>query len=87
LKTKGVDATKWSSSDDGGRIRKKMKRNAGGEITVPCPVTNTKLKKLSQKKLLREYNVWGTYCTSTSKFCSTCSMSIIQGNCGYFNYD
>ena len=61
LKTKGVDVTKFikrSSSDDEGRIRKKMKRSAGGEITVPCPVTNTTLKeKLSQKILSGEYNV------------------------------
>ena len=35
-----------------------MKRSAGGEITVPCPVTNENLKeKLNQKILSGEYNV------------------------------
>ena len=37
--------------------KKKMKRSAGGEITVPCPVTNENLKKLNQKILSGEYNV------------------------------
>ena len=36
---------------------KKMKRSAGREITVPCPVTNENLKKLNQKILSGEYNV------------------------------
>jgi hypothetical protein len=35
-----------------------MKRSVGGEVTVPCPVTNTKLKeKLCKKILSGEYNV------------------------------
>ena len=36
-----------------------MKRSAGGEITVPCPVTNENLKeKLNIQKILSgEYNV------------------------------
>ncbi len=35
-----------------------MKRSAGGEITVPCPVPNEQLKaKLNDKILSGEYNV------------------------------
>ncbi|CAB3981856.1 Retrovirus-related Pol poly from transposon opus [Paramuricea clavata] len=61
LKFQGVDVSKFKkrgSDDDGGRIRKRIKRSAGGEISVPCPVTNEELRdKLSQKILSGEYNV------------------------------
>ena len=62
LKSQGVDVSKFKKrglqEDEGSRIRKKMKRSAGGEITVPCPVTNENLKeKLNQKILSGEYNV------------------------------
>ena len=62
LKSQGVDVTKFKKrglqEDEGSRIRKKMKRSAGREITVPCPVTNENLKKkLNQKILSEEYNV------------------------------
>ena len=62
LKSQGVDVAKFKKrglqEDEGSRIRKKMKRSAGGEITVPCPVTNENLKeKLNQKILSGEYNV------------------------------
>jgi hypothetical protein len=56
-----VDVSKFKkrgSDDDGGRIRKRIKRSAGGEVSVPCPVTNEELRdKLSQKILSGEYNV------------------------------
>ena len=61
LKSQGVDVTKFKKrglqEDEGSRLRKKIKRSAGGEITVPCPVTNENLKKLNQKILSGEYNV------------------------------
>lgn len=62
LKSQGVDVTKFKKrglqEDEGSHIRKKKKRSAGGEITVPCPVTNENLKKkLNQKILSGEYNV------------------------------
>lgn len=61
LKFQGVDISKFKkrgADDKCGRVRKRMKRSAGGEITVPCPVTNAKLKeKLNQKILSGEYNV------------------------------
>lgn len=61
LKSQGVDVSKFKkrgANDECGRIRKRMKRSAGGEITVTCPVTNEKLKeKLNQKILSGEYNV------------------------------
>ncbi len=59
LKSQSVDVSKFrkrGADDDGGRIRKRMKRSAGGEITVPCPVTNKELK-LQQKILSGEYNI------------------------------
>ena len=61
IKSQDVDVSKYKKrgqADDGGRIRKRMKRCAGGEITVPCPVTNESLKKkLNEKILSGEYNV------------------------------
>ena len=36
--------------NDAGNVRKKLKRSAGGEITVPCPETNKSVQdKLEQK--------------------------------------
>ncbi len=46
LKSQGVDVSrlkKRGPDSDGQRIRKRMKRSAGGEITVPCPVPNEQL--------------------------------------------
>ena len=61
LKSQGVDVSrlkKRGADSDGQRIRKRMKRSAGGEITVPCPVPNEQLKtKLNDKILSGEYNV------------------------------
>lgn len=61
IRSQGVDVSKYKKrgqADDGGRIRKRMRRSAGGEITVPCPVTNESLKKkLNEKILSGEYNV------------------------------
>ena len=60
LKSQSVDVLRFRKrgADDGGRIRKRMKRSAGGEITVPCPMTNKELKnKLQQKILSGEYNI------------------------------
>lgn len=43
LKSEGVDVErlkKRQAGNDAGNIRKRLKRGAGGEITVPCPETN-----------------------------------------------
>ena len=61
LRKEGIDVQKFEkrkSCSESGQIRKKMKRGAGGEITVPCPVTNTKLKeKLKEKIASGTYNI------------------------------
>ncbi|CAB3999829.1 Hypothetical predicted protein [Paramuricea clavata] len=45
-------------SHDGGRIRKRMKRSAVGETTVPCAVNNREWNnKLNKKILSGEYNI------------------------------
>lgn len=45
-------------SHDGGRIRKRLKRSAVGETTVPCPVNNREWNnKLNKKILSGEYNI------------------------------
>jgi hypothetical protein len=40
-----------------GNIRKKLRRGAGGEITVPCPETNGKVLKKLQEVLSGKINV------------------------------
>lgn len=63
LKSEGVDLSRFKKrkqeNDDGEkRVRKRMKRGVGGEITTLCQETNGKLKeKLKQHILSGEYNV------------------------------
>ena len=37
--------------DDNGNVRKRLKRSADGEITVPCLETNVNLKKKVQEEI------------------------------------
>ena len=49
---------KRQAGNDAGNIRKRLKRGAGGEITVPCPETNKSVQdKLKQKVLSGDINV------------------------------
>jgi hypothetical protein len=61
LKSEGVNVERFRKRRrecNEGNIRKKLKRGAGGEITVPCPETNGKvLQKLQEKVLSCEINV------------------------------
>ncbi len=44
--------------NDAGNVRKRLKRGAGGEITVPCPETNKSVQeKLKQKVLSGDISV------------------------------
>ena len=61
LQSEGVDLSRFqkskSENDGDVRIRKKLKRGAG-EVTIPCPETNDKLKdKLMKEVMSGEYNV------------------------------
>jgi hypothetical protein len=61
LKSEGVDVERFKKRQagiDAGNIRKRLKRGAGGEITVPCPDTNKSVQdKLKQKVLSGDINV------------------------------
>ena len=62
LKSEAVDVERFrkkrGNNVDNGNIRKRLKRGAGGEITVPCSETNEKVKEQLKKKVLSgEINV------------------------------
>ena len=81
LKFQGVNVSKFrkrvQEDNTGGRVRKRMKRSAGGEVTVPCPVTNDKLKKkLTQKILSGEYSVGELIVPRQVRYKPTCYIMI-----------
>ena len=61
LKSNGVDLTKFkkrSNDSDTPRVRTKLRRGAGGEITIPTPETNESVrKKLKEKVLSGDYQI------------------------------
>ena len=58
LKSEAVDVERFGkkrgNNVDNGNIRKRLKSGAGGEITVPCPETNEKVKEQLKKRFCRE---------------------------------
>ncbi len=61
LKSEGVNVGRFKKrrrENDAGNVRKRLKRGAGGEITVPCPETNKSVQeKLKQKVLSGDISV------------------------------
>ena len=61
LESEGVNVERFKKrrrENDAGNVRKRLKRGAGGEITVPCPETNKSVQeKLKQKVLSGDISV------------------------------